>query len=69
MSNIQDIDIETECQYLCLDVLDIRKSSRILRLNVKYCLDDIDVRLNQHTVILISKKLRNCCRSDEFYYL
>ena len=24
MSNTQDIDIESECQYFCLDVLDIR---------------------------------------------
>jgi hypothetical protein len=39
MSNTQDIDIESECQYLCLGVLDIHNPDKILKLNAKYCLD------------------------------
>jgi hypothetical protein len=39
MSNTQDIDIKSECQYLCLGVLDIHNPDKILKLNTKCCLD------------------------------
>jgi hypothetical protein len=39
ISNTQDIDIETECQYFYLGVLDIQNPNKILKLNAKYCLD------------------------------
>jgi hypothetical protein len=49
-SNTQDIDIESECQYLCLGVLDIHNPDKILKLNAKCCLDGKSDKLQLYEI-------------------